>query len=231
MATNLEVMNMMSDVAVANSTEDHKKNVAPRHKKVVVRRRGGKSDVGYVLLVDSDDRKVLQNFKSKISSENGIRRKHGLPIARYDVLRKKLIGFTRTEKKITMTPRPNLTVYAGPNGSGKSTITPKFHEDFYVNADDIKKTKNVTDLKAAQMAEELRELCLQQGRSFSFETVLSTERNLNLMRRAKLKGYFIRGFFILTCSANLNVLRVKSRVALGGHDVPEEKFDQDIKNH
>lgn len=129
-----------------------------------------------------------------------------------------------------MTPIPKLTVYAGPNGSGKSTITPKFHKDFYVNADDIKKSEKMTDLEAAQIAENLREFCLQHELDFSFETVLSTERNLNLMQRAKLKGYFIRGFFVLTYSADLNVLRVKTRVALGGHDVPEEKIRSRYKN-
>ena len=62
------------------------------------------------------------------------------------------------------------------------------------------------------------------GEDFCFETVMSTERNLNLLRRAKAKGYFIRCFYILTADPEINVWRVQSRVAEGGHDVPREKI-------
>ena len=53
---------------------------------------------------------------------------------------------------------------------------------------------------------------------------MSTERNLNLLKRAKEKGYFIRCYYILTADPAINIYRVKSRVAEGGHDVPEEKI-------
>lgn len=59
---------------------------------------------------------------------------------------------------------------------------------------------------------------------FCFETVLSTERNLRLLGRAKKEGYFIRCYYILTADPAINVWRVKSRVESGGHDVPEEKI-------
>ena len=61
-------------------------------------------------------------------------------------------------------------------------------------------------------------------REFCFETVLSTERNLKLLERAKGKGYFIRCYYILTADPMINVWRVKARVESGGHDVPEEKI-------
>lgn len=47
-------------------------------------------------------------------------------------------------------------------------------------------------MEAAVKAEELREDALQKGESFTFETVLSTNRNLDLLKRAKANGYFIR---------------------------------------
>ena len=59
---------------------------------------------------------------------------------------------------------------------------------------------------------------------FCFETVLSTERNLKLLKKAKEKGYFIRCYYILTADPMINVWRVRSRVEAGGHDVPEEKI-------
>ncbi len=76
---------------------------------------------------------------------------------------------------------------AGPNGSGKSTITSHIEViGNYVNADAIKLHLNCDNLTAAQIAKSTREYLLKQRKSFTFETVLSTPRNLNLMERAKI---------------------------------------------
>ena len=64
---------------------------------------------------------------------------------------------------------------------------------------------------------------LRRGETFTFETVLSSPRKMKLLREAKEKGYFIRGYYILTCDPMLNVVRVKARVIGGKHDVPKEK--------
>lgn len=120
---------------------------------------------------------------------------------------------------------PEVIVFAGPNGSGKSTITRMAKTvGEYINADDIKRTTLCTDLEAAVKAEELRESMVECKKNFTFETVLSTERNLLLLRRAKKNGYFIRGIYVLTANADINVARVNAREALGGHGVPEEKI-------
>ena len=120
---------------------------------------------------------------------------------------------------------PEIIVFAGPNGSGKTTITrmAKIIEP-YINADDIKMTTHCTDLDAAIQAERLRENQLSRGEGFTFETVLSTERNLHLLQRAKEKGFFIRCIYVLTADVVINVSRVRSRQAVGGHGVPEEKI-------
>lgn len=77
-----------------------------------------------------------------------------------------------------------VIVFAGPNGSGKSTITQMAKvRGEYINADDIKRTTLCTELEAAVKAEELREYMIQSKKDFTFETVLSTERNLILLLR------------------------------------------------
>ena len=83
-----------------------------------------------------------------------------------------------------------------------------------------------SDLEAARTAEEQREAHLKENKDFCFETVLSTERNLKLLQRAKEQGYFIRCYYILTADPEINVCRVRSRVAEGGHDVPRDKIVQ-----
>ncbi len=123
-----------------------------------------------------------------------------------------------------MSKKPEIIVFAGPNGSGKSTITSlaKIIEP-YINADDIKRTTLCTDMEAAITADELRNKLIDNGESFTFETVLSTERNLLLLERAKENGFFIRCIYVLTANPAININRIKTRVANGGHSVPDEK--------
>lgn len=70
----------------------------------------------------------------------------------------------------------------------------------------------------------MREDCVAQNKSFTFETVLSTDRNLKLLEKAKEKGFFIRCIYVLTSNADINVSHVESRVENGGHSVPEDKI-------
>lgn len=124
-----------------------------------------------------------------------------------------------------MLKRPEIIVFAGPNGSGKSTITEMANIiEPYVNADNIKKTNHCTDLEAAVMADEMRNKLIEEKRSFTFETVLSTDRNLKLLTRAKEQGYFIRCIYVLTDDPAVNIVRVQARKAIGGHDVPRDKI-------
>ena len=120
---------------------------------------------------------------------------------------------------------PEVMVFAGPNGSGKSTITRMAKTvGEYINADDIKKTTLCSDLEAAIKAEELREKMIEEKNDFTFETVLSTDRNLKLLKKAKDNGYFVRGIYVLTIDPRVNIARVNAREELGGHGVPEDKI-------
>lgn len=122
--------------------------------------------------------------------------------------------------------KPEIIVFAGPNGSGKSTITEMLRPASmpYINADEIQRVLGCDNLKAAQLAEARREKFVSAKESFCFETVLSTRRNLDLLRRAKEAGFFIRCYYVLTADPCINVARVVSRVSAGGHDVPVDKI-------
>ncbi len=120
--------------------------------------------------------------------------------------------------------KPEIVVFAGPNGSGKSTFTEYLKPNFdYINADEIKKNLKCSDIEAAQIAEQQREEHLKRNLSFCFETVLSTDRNLKLLKRAKAQGYFIRCYYVITFDPVINVNRIKLRALNGGHDVPTDK--------
>jgi predicted ABC-type ATPase len=128
-------------------------------------------------------------------------------------------------EKLNLFKNPEIRVYAGPNGSGKSTFSTEVEQfGYYINADDIKSRLHTSDLDAAIIAEQAREESIDNMIDFSFETVLSTERNLNLLARAKEKGYFIKCFYVITSSSQINIQRVKYRENLGGHGVDEKKI-------
>ena len=136
---------------------------------------------------------------------------------------------------LTDSSHPRILVFAGPNGSGKSTITKGLPLcGIYVNADDIKRLSQCTDMEAVQEAERIRQMLLNRHKDFTFETVLSTDRNLELLRQAKKQGYEIYAVFVLTSHPSINVRRVKSRARAGGHDVPEDKiisrYEKSLRN-
>ena len=120
---------------------------------------------------------------------------------------------------------PRLVIFAGPNGSGKSTVTSKFGVvGEYVNADEIKKALGCTDMEAALKAEQIREYFLSKKQDFTFETVMSTDRNLKLIAKAKQEGYYVYCIYMLTSQPDINIARVKARFEGGGHPVPVDKI-------
>ena len=60
------------------------------------------------------------------------------------------------------------------------------------------------------------------GEDFTFETVLSSHYNLDILKKAKSEGYFIKCIFVLTVDPEINVQRVATRAASGGHDVEKK---------
>ena len=130
----------------------------------------------------------------------------------------------------TKTRCPEIIVIAGPNGSGKTTITSEIDIiGNYINADDIKKEYDCTSQEASDKAGAIRESLLKKGEDFTFETVLSTPWNLNLLKRAKEKGYFIKCIYVLTSDYTINIARVSMRESMAGHGVPEDKIKSRYK--
>ena len=80
-----------------------------------------------------------------------------------------------------MQKKPEIIVFAGPNGSGKSMITQlaKVIKP-YINADEIQRALGCDNMEAAEIADKLRREHIANNDSFTFETVLSTDRNLKL---------------------------------------------------
>ena len=86
--------------------------------------------------------------------------------------------------------KPMILVLAGPNGSGKSTITTFFDKvGKYTNADDVVATTGMNNMEAAVLVDRMRYESIAKKEDFTFETVLSSEHKLNILRKAKEEGY------------------------------------------
>lgn len=128
---------------------------------------------------------------------------------------------------------PFVRMIAGPNGSGKSTLTRRMLADgidlgVYINPDDIAATlagEYSDRVRRAQLqADRMRADCLKEGRSFSFETVMSHASKVAIFAKAKGLGFSTFLYAVATRDPQLNVDRVALRVRLGGHDVPSDRI-------
>ena len=77
---------------------------------------------------------------------------------------------------------------------------------------------------SALITDFVRQMLIQAGQSFTFETVMSSADKIDTIRRAKELGYFVRLFYVTTRSPEINVSRVLNRVQKGGHFVPLDKI-------
>lgn len=82
---------------------------------------------------------------------------------------------------------------------------------------------SINSYVAAVLADALRRLLLEQGVTFTFETVMSSPDKIEFMRQAQARGYRTYLYFVATDDPAINLARVAQRVAQGGHDVPEDK--------
>lgn len=88
----------------------------------------------------------------------------------------------------------------------------------------VHKPKSLNSYVSALIAGFLRLMLVDQGISFSYETVMSHSSKVEFLNYAKDNGYTAYLYYIATESPEINIARVQNRVAKGGHDVPEDKI-------
>ncbi|KIU52285.1 hypothetical protein B8W70_02230 [Pseudomonas sp. 1239] len=79
---------------------------------------------------------------------------------------------------------------------------------------------------ASVIADFIRQHLLDQGASFTFETVMSHPSKVDFMREARACGYRTYLYFVSTENPDINVDRVTIRVHEGGHPVAPEKVHE-----
>lgn len=77
---------------------------------------------------------------------------------------------------------------------------------------------------ASVLVDFMRRRLLAQRSDFTFETVMSSPDKVAVLKEARALGYRTYLYYIATDDPIINVSRVRSRVNLGGHPVPEDKI-------
>lgn len=97
--------------------------------------------------------------------------------------------------------------------------------EIYIDGEDYLhfSANGINSYSVAIVADFFKEQYLKHRISFSFETVFSHPAKIDVLRRAQAVGFKTYMYFVATENPVINVNRIKERVALGGHDVPEEK--------
>ena len=123
---------------------------------------------------------------------------------------------------------PNLILLAGPNGAGKTTassdlLAGALNVHHFVNADEIALTlfgEHPAMAAGRIMLDRLHNLTDQRA-SVAFESTLSSRTFAPWIRRLKGAGYTFTLFYFWIPTPEMAIDRVRRRMKLGGHSVPE----------
>jgi predicted ABC-type ATPase len=77
---------------------------------------------------------------------------------------------------------------------------------------------------ATVAADFIRQKLLERKVSFTFETVMSHPSKVELLAKAQRADYRTYLYFVATDDPQINISRVRNRVKLGGHAVPEDRI-------
>lgn len=77
---------------------------------------------------------------------------------------------------------------------------------------------------ASVAADFIRNMLMKCSGSFTFETVMSFPDKIEFLKKAQSRGYRTYIYYVATEDPSINISRVKYRVKMGGHSVPEDKI-------
>lgn len=122
----------------------------------------------------------------------------------------------------------------------RSTFSPTKRKEsdlytkLFVNDNLLTITTFVDSYLAADLAEFVRQQLVDQGLSFTYETVMSFPDKIKFLEESRRKGYKVYLYFIATNDPEININRVNLRVAQNGHyvdpDVISRRYFRSLKN-
>ncbi|WP_345267527.1 zeta toxin family protein [Nibrella viscosa] len=76
---------------------------------------------------------------------------------------------------------------------------------------------------SAILTDFLRQKLIEAGRSFTFETVMSSADKVQTLQKARDAGFRNYLYYVATEDPLINISRIRHRVRMGGHNVPDNK--------
>ena len=131
---------------------------------------------------------------------------------------------------------PCIYVLAGTNGAGKSSLGGAMFRESgadYFNPDvaalrfrstNPGMTQEEANSAAWHQGKRLLELAISERLDFAFETTLGGHTIASLLHQALAEKIEVRIWYVGLASPELHIARVHSRVAAGGHGIPESKI-------
>ncbi|NOT74975.1 MAG: hypothetical protein HOP08_08595 [Cyclobacteriaceae bacterium] len=124
-------------------------------------------------------------------------------------------------------------IIAGPNGAGKTTLGRALvPADVSIFNGDLvfeQLCKQYPDIDPERLKggvpvalEKARDTAMSEGKDFAFETNFSSGLTMDLANQFKEKGYDVNLIYLGLDNPTIAASRVKTRVSLGGHDIPLE---------
>jgi len=119
-----------------------------------------------------------------------------------------------------------LQFFRDSNFLAKAGLTSATHDLRFSNGQLEFGRVEVNSYMASVAVDFLSQKLLAQKTSFTLETVMSHPSKVSLLARAQMAGYRTYLYFIATDDPAINISRVRNRVKLGGHAVPEDRIVQ-----
>jgi predicted ABC-type ATPase len=125
----------------------------------------------------------------------------------------------------------------GANGSGKSSL--RHYLDLSnittnIDPDDLKLKNGGNHNLAARQAIDYCAMAIKYRSNFCRESTLSGKTILEAIKKAKAAGYYVIGYFVGLDSVELNIDRIKNRVARGGHYIEDslvkKRYSESLSN-
>ena len=133
---------------------------------------------------------------------------------------------------MTTQPDKRIIIIAGPNGAGKTTFAGELlpnegNISRFINADLLAAGLDPLQperaaFQAGRMMLEMIDTCVQRGENFAFETTLSGRGYARMIPRWREQGYWVKLYYLPLPSPETAIERVRQRVTMGGHNIPEE---------
>src|SRR5271169_1435661 len=137
---------------------------------------------------------------------------------------------------------PCIYVLAGTNGAGKSSVGGAMFRESgaeYFNPDEAAlryrstnpgMTQEEANSAAWRQGKRLLERVISDRLDFAFEATLGGRTIAALLHRALYEKMEVRIWCVGLATPELHIARVRSRVAAGGHDIPEAKIRERYQN-